>query len=123
MGGEMATGIEKASTIGAALTLAYGGVVAETSMLLFGGLVGGAVLWALDDTKRPWHLLARDSLIGVMLAVTFGSLAVHVAQGMDFASDLGITSDLLWAPVAGCIAAFWPLFARLALKGIKRWKA
>lgn len=118
----MATGLEKGATIGAALTLAYGGVVAETSMLLFGGLVGGAILWARDESNRPWHLLARDALIGVLLAVSCGSLAVQVAQGLDVARDYGITSEILWAPVAVVIAAFWPVAVRLALKGMKRWK-
>lgn len=118
----MATGVEKASTIGAALALSYGSVFAETSMLLAGGMVGAAVLWAMDESNRRWPLLLRDSCIGVALALIFGSLAVRLTQGFDTLQEAGVTADLLWAPVAGVIAAYWPLMFGIFRRVIKGWK-
>lgn len=107
MGGAVAN-VEMKAGIAAVIIATAGPLAAEVSMLTLGGLVGGVVAVAVDQRPNPtlWRSLATVS-IGLGVALVLGGAVAQVVPRLEWLQSYGLSPDLLWAPVAFALAAFW----------------
>lgn len=104
----------------AAVVVGYlGAALGEYSFIMMGAIIGGVVAVELDEKSGTWRRALGVFFTGVGVALgctsAVANLAPHIAP-----AGWGLTPDLLWAPVAAGLAAFWRHGAQAIVANLKR---
>jgi hypothetical protein len=104
----------------AAIVVGYlGAALGEFSFILMGGMIGGVIAVELDERSGSFWRALRVMGIGVGVALVFGGAVASVAPNVA-PEAWGLSPDILWAPVAAALAAFWQHGARAIVAALKR---
>lgn len=108
--------------IAAVIIATAGPLAAEVSMLAVGGIVGGVVAVAVDQTPRTLLQHTGRVFIGVAVALVLGGLLSRVTPQLTWLASYGLDPGLLWAPVGFALGAFWAPAVTMARRLMGAWR-